>query len=174
MARGQAFEEDLLVADLDLDDVFRARLHDSRRRKEKLRSESAARRIALPALPDRARPALPAREELQVDRPEEIYRALVLGLGDYVRKSGFRHVVIGLSGGIDSALVAGIAVDALGAANVTGVTMPSPFSSAAPAATRPGWPKNLGIEFLRLPITSVFKALSRGRSPRRSRASRRT
>src|SRR5512132_1302606 len=65
IARGRAFEEDLVVADLDLDNVFRARLHDSRRRKEKQRSESVARRIQLPPLPERARPALPEREELE-------------------------------------------------------------------------------------------------------------
>ncbi len=161
VARGRAFEEDLVVADLDLDNVFRARLHDSRRRKEKQRSESAARRILLPALPARTRPALPAREEPEVERLEEIYRALVVGLGDYVRKSGFRHVVVGLSGGIDSALVACIAVDALGAANVTGVTMPSPYSSAGTRGDAARMAKNLGIEFLRLPITSVFKSYAR-------------
>jgi NAD+ synthase (glutamine-hydrolysing) len=104
---------------------------------------------------------LPAREEPQVDRREEIYRALVVGLGDYVRKSGFRHVVVGLSGGIDSALVACIAVDALGAANVTGVTMPSPYSSAGTRRDAARMAKNLGIEFLRLPISSVFKAYAR-------------
>jgi len=161
IARGRAFEEDLVVADLDLDNVFRARLHDSRRRKEKQRSESVARRIQLPPLPERARPALPEREELEVDRPEEIYRALVMGLGDYVRKNGFRHVVVGLSGGIDSALVACIAVEALGAANVTGVTMPSPYSSAGTRSDAARMAKNLGIEFLRLPITSVFKSYAR-------------
>jgi NAD+ synthase (glutamine-hydrolysing) len=161
IARGRAFEEDLVVADLELDDVFRARLHDSRRRKEKLRSEGAVRRISLPPLPARARPPLPPRETAEVDRPEEIFRALVVGLGDYVRKNGFRHVVVGLSGGIDSALVACIAVDALGAANVTGVTMPSPYSSAGTRRDAARVAKNLGIEFLRLPITGVFSAYRR-------------
>jgi NAD+ synthase (glutamine-hydrolysing) len=161
IARGRAFEEDLVVADLELDNVFRARLHDSRRRKEKLRGEGAVRRISLPPLPARARPPLPRRETTEVDRLEEIYRALVIGLGDYVRKNGFRHVVIGLSGGIDSALVACIAVDALGAANVTGVTMPSPYSSAGTRRDAARVAKNLGIEFLRLPITRVFSAYRR-------------
>ena len=161
VARGRAFEEDLVVADLELDDVFRARLHDSRRRKEKLREEGAARRIALPALPSRERPPLPPRETPEVDRLDEIYRALVVGLGDYVRKNGFRHVVLGLSGGIDSALVACIAVEALGAANVTGVTMPSPYSSAGTRRDAARIARNLGIEFLRLPITGVFRAYRR-------------
>ena len=161
VAMGRAFEEDLVVADLELDDVFRARLHDSRRRKEKLRSEGAVRRISLPALPPRERPALPPREPVAVDRLEEIYRALVVGLGDYVRKNRFRHVVLGLSGGIDSALVACIAVDAVGAANVTGVTMPSPYSSAGTRRDAARVARNLGIEFLRLPITGVFGAYRR-------------
>jgi NAD+ synthase (glutamine-hydrolysing) len=161
VARGRAFEEDLVVADLELDDVFRARLHDSRRRKEKLRSAGAVRRISLPPLPARAQPPLPPRETPEVDRLEEIYRALVVGLGDYVRKNGFRHAVVGLSGGIDSALVACIAVDALGAANVTGVTMPSPYSSASTRRDAARVAKNLGIEFLRLPITGVFSAYRR-------------
>jgi NAD+ synthase (glutamine-hydrolysing) len=161
VARGRAFEEDLVVADLELDDVFRARLHDSRRRKEKLRSEGTVRRISLPPLPVRERPPLPPRETPEVDRLEEIYRALVVGLGDYVRKNGFRHVAVGLSGGIDSALVACIAVDALGAANVTGVTMPSPYSSAGTRRDAARVAKNLGIEFLRLPITGVFSAYRR-------------
>jgi NAD+ synthase (glutamine-hydrolysing) len=161
VARGRAFEEDLVVADLELDDVFRARLHDSRRRKEKLRSAGAVRRISLPPLPARAQPPLPPRETPEVDRLEEIYRALVVGLGDYVRKNGFRHAVVGLSGGIDSALVACIAVDALGAANVTVVTMPSPYSSASTRRDAARVAKNLGIEFLRLPITGVFSAYRR-------------
>ena len=162
IARGAAFEEDLVVADLDLDEVFRVRLHDSRRRKEKLRSTESARRIPLPALPPRFRAPLPQRREAPVERLEEVYRALVVGTRDYVRKNDFSHVVIGLSGGIDSALVGAIAVDALGAANVTGVTMPSPYSSAGTRRDAARLAKNLGIDFLRLPITGVFKAYRRG------------
>jgi NAD+ synthase (glutamine-hydrolysing) len=162
VAMGRAFEEDLVVADLELDDVFRARLHDSRRRKEKLRSDESVRRISLPPLVRPApAPPLPPRAVAEVDRLEEIYRALVVGLGDYVRKNRFRHVVVGLSGGIDSALVACIAVDALGAANVTGVTMPSPYSSAGTRRDAARVARNLGIEFLRLPITGVFGAYRR-------------
>ncbi|HEU5189726.1 MAG TPA: NAD+ synthase [Methylomirabilota bacterium] len=161
VARGRAFEEDLVVADLELDNVFRARLHDSRRRKEKLRSEGSARRIALPPLAPRPQPPLPPRETPEIGRLEETYQALVVGLRDYVRKNGFRHVAVGLSGGIDSALVACIAVEALGAANVTGVTMPSPYSSAGTRRDAARVAKHLGIEFLRLPITGVFAAYRR-------------
>ncbi|HET8577862.1 MAG TPA: nitrilase-related carbon-nitrogen hydrolase, partial [Methylomirabilota bacterium] len=148
VVRGRAFEEDLVVADLDLDEVFRARLHDSRRRKEKLRAGAAARRISLPPLPEHGRPKLPPHEVAVLERVEEVYRALVLGTRDYVMKNGFSHVVLGLSGGIDSSLVAAIACDALGAANVSGVTMPSPFSSAGTRRDAARLARNLGIEFL--------------------------
>ncbi|HEX9126087.1 MAG TPA: NAD+ synthase, partial [Methylomirabilota bacterium] len=158
VARGRAFEEDLVVADVDLDQVFRARLHDSRRRKEKLRSEPGAKRISLPALPPRDKPKLPVHEVEGLEAIEEVYRALVLGTRDYVTKNGFKHVVIGLSGGIDSSIVAAIAVEALGAANVTGVTMPSPYSSAGTRGDAVRLAKNLGIDLLRVPITRVLKA----------------
>jgi NAD+ synthase (glutamine-hydrolysing) len=158
IARGRAFEEDLVVADIDLDQVFRARLHDSRRRKEKLRSSPGAKRVSLPALPRTEKPKLPVHEVEALEPIEEVYRALMLGTRDYVTKNGFKHVVIGLSGGIDSSIVAAIAVDALGAANVTGVTMPSPYSSAGTRADAARLAKNLGIDLLRVPITRVVKA----------------
>src|SRR5262245_47759300 len=159
VARGQAFEEDLVVVDLDLDEVFRARLHDSRRRKEKLRHSAPVARISLPPVAAGERPPLSAPSFAgPLDPVDETYRALVLGARDYVRKSGFGHVVIGLSGGIDSALVAAIACEALGPANVTGVTMPSPFSSAGTRRDAARLARSLGIEFLRLPITGVFGA----------------
>ncbi len=160
IARGRAFEEDLVVADLDLDEIFRARLHDSRRRKEKLRAAGPT-RISLPSLPLREKPKPPAHEIPALEPVEEIYQALVLGTRDYVTKIGYKHVVIGLSGGIDSALVAAIAVDALGAANVTGVTMPSPFSSLGTRRDAARLAKNLGIDMLRVPITGVLKAYKR-------------
>src|ERR1700730_8102121 len=162
VARGKAFEEDFVVADLDLDEVFRARLHDSRRRKEKLRAtEAPPRRVTLPPLPAPERPRLSAHEVAVLEPVEEIYQALVLGTRDYVTKNGFRHVVLGLSGGIDSSLVAAIACDALGPANVTGVTMSSQFSSKGTRADAARLARNLGIEFLRLPITPVLGAYRR-------------
>src|SRR5438876_909372 len=94
----------------------------------------------------------------------EVFEALVLGARDYVTKNGFKHVVIGLSGGIDSALVAAVAVEALGHENVTGVTMPSPYSSAGTRADARRLAKNLAIEFMAVPITPVFGAFKRGLS----------
>jgi NAD+ synthase (glutamine-hydrolysing) len=161
LARGRAFEEDLVIADIDLDQVFRARLHDSRRRKEKLQADQSTRRISLPALPPREKPKLPVHEVEALEPLEEVFRALVLGTRDYVMKNRFKHVVIGLSGGIDSSIVAAVAVDALGAANVTGVTMPSPFSSSGTRGDAVRLAKSLGIDLLRVPITPVLKAYKR-------------
>ncbi|MGH9701860.1 MAG: NAD+ synthase [Candidatus Acidiferrales bacterium] len=90
------------------------------------------------------------------DELEAIYSALVCGTRDYVRKCGFKKVVIGLSGGIDSALVATIAADALGSENVLGVGMPSPFSSEGSLRDARGLAENLGIEFTVLPITDIY------------------
>ncbi len=161
LARGRQFEEDFVVADLDLDSVFRARLHDSRRRKEKLRAVDSVTRVALAGHAPVAAPALPPREVAPLERVEEVYRALVLGTRDYVRKNGFKHVVIGLSGGIDSSLVAAVAVEALGRENVTGVTMPSPYTSTGTRRDSARLAKNLGIEFLSIPIAPVFNAYRR-------------
>ncbi len=162
LARAPQFEEAVLVADVDLDGVFAARLHDSRRRKEKLRLDEPVHHVTLPALP--AAPAPPPRDPV-VAAPlapmAEVFQALVLGTRDYVRKSGFTRVVIGLSGGIDSSLVAAVAVEALGRENVTGVTMPSPYSSKGTRDDARRLAKNLGIDFLRIPITGVFKAYRR-------------
>jgi NAD+ synthase (glutamine-hydrolysing) len=157
LARGRQFVEELVTADIDLDAVFRARMQDSRRRKETLDAARAP-VISVPGL--RERPEAPPISVPLVEplpRVDEVFQALVLGTRDYVRKNGFKRVVIGLSGGIDSSLVAAIAVEALGRENVTGVTMPSPFSSRGTRDDAQRLAKNLGIEFMRVPITPVFK-----------------
>jgi len=91
-------------------------------------------------------------------RLESIYQALVLGIRDYTRKTGFRQVVLGLSGGIDSSLACCLAVDALGPENVLGVSMPSPYSSAGSIEDARQLAQNLGIRFLVIPITDIFNA----------------
>jgi NAD+ synthase (glutamine-hydrolysing) len=93
-----------------------------------------------------------------LDPLSEVYAALVLGLRDYVEKNGFGHVVLGVSGGIDSALVATIAVDALGAERVSATVMPSPYSSQATQADARQLAANLGIEALELPIGDPMEA----------------
>jgi NAD+ synthetase len=99
-------------------------------------------------------PALPAPEE---DDTAAAYRALVLGTRDYVRKCGFRKVLVGLSGGIDSALVAAIAKDALGAENVIGIGMPSPYSSAGSIDDSRRLAANLGIRYEVISISGLFE-----------------
>ena len=93
------------------------------------------------------------------------YEALLTGTADYVRKCGFKKVLIGLSGGIDSAVVACIAVDALGAQNVLGVSMPGPFSSEGSRKDAATLAKNLGIEFITLPISNVFEEYKKTLAP---------
>jgi NAD+ synthase/NAD+ synthase (glutamine-hydrolysing) len=104
---------------------------------------------------DAARPIAPAGD---LDVESEIWRALVLGTCDYVRKCGFTSSVLGLSGGIDSALTAAIATEALGAAHVLGVLMPSPYSSRGSISDAEQLAKNLGIETMTLPIESLMRA----------------
>jgi NAD+ synthase (glutamine-hydrolysing) len=90
--------------------------------------------------------------------PELLFAALSLGVRDYFRKCNFHSAVIGLSGGVDSAVTAVIAVDALGAENVTGVSMPSPYSSQGSIEDARSIAHNLGIKFLEIPITDAFRA----------------
>ena len=93
------------------------------------------------------------------------YRALVTGARDYVHKCGFARVLVGLSGGIDSAVVASIAVDALGVENVLGVSMPGPFSSPGSKSDAATLAKNLGIRFITLPISGVFETYNQALAP---------
>ena len=91
--------------------------------------------------------------------PEDLFAALSLGVSDYLRKCNFKSAVLGLSGGIDSAVVAVIAADALGVENVVGVSMPSPYSSPGSIDDARALAQNLGIKYLQIPITSTFATL---------------
>lgn len=166
--RGRQFEEDLILADLDMEAVFRMRLHDPRIRREKhSEEEKGLRKMELPDQihPVRKKPSIPKRDTKPLDRLAEIYAALVLGTGDYIRKNGFQRVLIGLSGGIDSALTAAVAVDALGKKGVVGVAMPSHYSSKESLEDAKLLAKNLGIEFFTIPITDIFHAYLKTLSP---------
>lgn len=159
LARGAQFEEDLLVADPDPSELTRARMFDPRRRKLRPVFESVPEitplaPLAVPAPADWIAPA--PREPL--GRLEEVRRALVLGTRDYVRKSGFSAVVIGLSGGVDSALTAALAVEALGAENVAGVAMPSRYSSGHSLEDAKALAGNLGIRLLTIGMEGIFAA----------------
>jgi len=133
IARGRAFEADVVICSLD---------------------ENAAQAAA------------PAEGADTTDRPEsEIWRALVLGTRDYVRKCGFTEAVIGLSGGIDSALTAAIAAEAIGPDHVTGVLMPSPYSSRGSIDDAAALAAGLGIRTLTLPIEPAMRAMEATLSP---------
>ncbi|OGO30090.1 MAG: NAD+ synthase [Chloroflexi bacterium RBG_16_56_11] len=163
LARGKRFKEDLIVADLDVENVFRTRLHDPRWRQGRLRREeqgwvTADKIVISETLPAKNRPRLESRPAEPSDLVAEVYEALVLGTRDYILKNGFKKVLIGLSGGIDSSLVATVAVDALGKSNVVGVAMPSRFSSGGSLTDAGLLAKNLGINLLNIPIEGVFQA----------------
>jgi NAD+ synthase (glutamine-hydrolysing) len=133
------FEEDLLVVEIDV--------------------PPAPADFPGPAVPGGARPPLPDPSRAPWPQgPEEVYRALVLGLGDYVRKNDFREVVVGLSGGIDSALTAVLALDALGPDAVRTVAMPSPYSSAESVDDAVELATRNGIRIDEIRIDDVFKA----------------
>jgi NAD+ synthase (glutamine-hydrolysing) len=162
IARGKQFEEDLIVVDLDAEAVFRTRLHDPRWRKETLLLEDQPEqsvKIMVSELPPAiARPALPPRQTKEHTFPGDVYDALVLGTHDYITKNGFKKVLIGLSGGIDSSLVATIAADALGQSNVVGVLMPSRYSSPGSISDAELLSRNLGIKYITIPIEKVYQA----------------
>jgi NAD+ synthase (glutamine-hydrolysing) len=162
IARGKQFEEDFIVADLDVESVFRSQLHDSRRRKEtpwvKEKLKEATKIEVSSEYTAITRPLLSPRRVNKLDELAEIYQALVLGTKDYVHKNGFEKVVIGLSGGVDSSLVAAIATDALGADNVIGVSMPSRYSSPHSKSDAEALARNLGMEFKIIPIEKAFSS----------------
>ena len=103
------------------------------------------------------KPPLPPRRVEGQGLPAEVYDALVLGTRDYVLKNGFKKVLVGLSGGLDSSLVATIAADALGKSNVVGVAMSSRYSSPGSLSDAQLLAKNLGIHLLTIPIEKVFQ-----------------
>jgi len=168
IARGLPFAEDLIVADIDIERVFSERLHDPRRRREKLRVEADGLlySIALPEVASSAsKPALASSAPKILSDTEEAYAALVIGTRDYVRKNGFDKVYLGLSGGIDSALTAVLAVDALGADAVNAVFMPTQYSSSESARDARELATNLGIHFQVIEIEKVFDEYLQMMSP---------
>ncbi len=161
LARGASFAEDVLVVDIFPESVFQSRLMDPRGRKARL---AAAPAVAVPVVPlaavgRRARPVLDQPAIAVTPEPlDEVWAALVLGTRDYVRKNGFPAVVMGLSGGIDSALTAALAVDALGPEAVVGVAMPSRYSSPSSLGDARELAANLGLRLMEIPIDDVFQA----------------
>ena len=172
VAEAKAFDEDLLVTDVYLEELRRRRLavplqrdrpvsaddvHDQPR---VIRSSGATVILQSPENPvdTSANPFVPCRSEFVYDPIDDVYRALVRGVCDYVTKNGFQQVVIGLSGGIDSSLTCVIATDALGGECVVGVSMPSRYSSDHSKSDAERLAENLGIRFMTIPVEPVFQA----------------
>jgi NAD+ synthase (glutamine-hydrolysing) len=149
IARGRSFEEDLLVCDIDLKATPG----------KGGRSKAGQGRVDLgePMAPAREGPS-PRRIEPELSLEAEVYSALVLATRDYLHKTGFRNALIALSGGVDSSLVAAVAVDAIGAENVTGVGMPSRYSSEGSIKDSRDLAENLGIRFLVVSIEPAHAA----------------
>lgn len=154
LARAPQFESDLMVVDVPVPPVYRKRLLDPRGRV----TDDPLPVVHVSPVPvaNDAGLASPVVEPLDADR--ELYDAIVLGTRDYCLKNGFSDVVIGLSGGIDSTIVAAIAVDALGAEHVHGVSMPSRYSSDHSKSDAARLAENLGIDFRTISIEPAFAA----------------
>jgi NAD+ synthase (glutamine-hydrolysing) len=160
VARASQFKEELLIATIDPEGPRGVRLRDPRHRPAVRRARPEVTMLGSLALPgdggERGAVGGPVAELLGPSH--EVYAALVLGLRDYVEKNGFGRVVLGLSGGIDSALVASIAVDTLGPERVSTVIMPSPYSSEETQADARLLAANLGVEAIELPIEGPMRA----------------
>ena len=168
LARAARFDEDLLVADLDIDHVLRNRLHNPlprKQRRNQLLPGVETPRVEVAAQGEQTADAAPQREEIEpaiaapLSELEEVYRALVVGTRDYVTKSGFERVLVGLSGGVDSSLVAAVAADALGGERVVGVAMPSRYNASESEEDARALAQNLGIDYHVISIEPVFKAM---------------
>ena len=156
IARGKAFDEDVFTTSLEVEKVRKKRLIDLRWRKASEKIERVPEKFKLSINKKSKYKVAKIRDKLSGER--EIYTALTLALKDYTEKNGFPKVVLGLSGGIDSSLVACIAVDALGKDRVVGVYMPSEFSSQESYEDANKLARNLGIEFHVISITDIFKS----------------
>lgn len=157
LARAKMFKEDLLAVDLDIGEVRQVRLHDPRLRRLALPESETIVVGEAPEAP--ARPPLVAPFAEPSSDVAQIFDALALGTRDYVRKTGFEDVIIALSGGIDSTITAVLAVEALGAERVRGVSMPSRYSSEGSVSDARALADNLGIQLHTLPIEDGMQAL---------------
>ena len=169
IAQAPSFEESLLVADLDVGSVFGERLHDTRLRQEAQHAVALDLAVSHVTISEKPRPRpmehLESPQAVPLDGAAEVYGALMLGTRDYLRKNGFEKVLLGLSGGVDSALTATVAADALGAANVVGVLMPSRFTSRDSLEDAGLLAEALGMRTLEIPIESVHKAFEETMAP---------
>lgn len=167
VARGHAFQEELLVADLNVDAVSRGRMTLGRKAALTGKAVSAADRLVVneTAIKKRDRIRVVPGLAEPLDEIEEVYRALVLAVKDYVQKNGFTRAVIGLSGGIDSAVTAAIAVEALGAKHVLGLFMPSLYTSHESEEDVAELVRCLDIDLKTIPITPTFEVYRESLAP---------
>jgi NAD+ synthase (glutamine-hydrolysing) len=156
VARADQFGENLLIVDLYPERSLVQRLHDPRPRKENPQRPSQI--VEIPGYGPADLAPVEARVEPSLSEEGEVLEGLVLGLGDYFRKNGFSRAVLGLSGGIDSSLAAAVAVEALGSQNVTGVLMPSRYTSKGSNTDAAALAKNLGVDTQTIPIGPAFDA----------------
>ena len=156
VARADQFKEDFLLVDLYPDQSLMQRLHDPRPRKENPEREPEV--IKIPGHDPAEKEPVESRIVPSLSEEGEVLEGLVLGLGDYFRKNGFSRAVLGLSGGIDSSLAAAVAVEALGPQNVTGVLMPSRYTSDLSNSDAAALAKNLGIDTQTISIGPAFDA----------------
>ncbi len=158
VARADQFREDLILADIFPEQSLIQRLHDPRPRKEN--PDTPPRVIEISASVGKDRPEQPVEHRVEplLCEEGEVFEALVLGLGDYFGKNGFSRAVLGLSGGIDSSLAAAVAVEALGPENVTGVLMPSRYTTELSNTDAAALAKNLGMDTQTVAIGPAFDA----------------
>jgi NAD+ synthase (glutamine-hydrolysing) len=156
LARAPQFAESLTLCTVDLQGAATARLRDTRLRPPVRQVLPEVRRAATLERPDDDVGTLGGDVTRVLEPEAEVYAALCLGVRDYVEKNGFRHVVLGLSGGIDSTLVALVAVDALGADRVTCVVMPSRYSSEGTQSDARDLAASLGVQCLDVPIAPAM------------------
>ena len=161
IATARNFAEDLLICDVNTERVYRSRLNTPTIRKTRYElsfEENQLERFPLKPAKAKRKVKMP---ETGAPRPEDPLRcafsALVLGTGDYIRKNGFKKIVLGLSGGIDSSLTAAVAAEAVGPSKVVGVSMPSMYSSEGSVTDAQKLASNLGIELLSIPIEDAFR-----------------
>ena len=159
VARGPAFQEWLLITDLEFPDA--AAKPSRTTSSAEAAAVGTAKNVTVSEVALNSRAPL-AEQPMSdgMDGPEEVYRALVMGTSDYLRKSGFTKALIGLSGGIDSALTATVAVDALGKDNVVGITMPSRYSSEGSISDSKKLAENLGLDLWEVPIEPAHQAFT--------------
>ena len=162
VTRGPAFQECLLITELEFTDA-----QSQRKQGPPGTTAAAVEAVGSPKTVMVSEAAAVERTSIQdtsilpaMEGPEEVYRALVMGTGDYLRKSGFSKALVGLSGGVDSALTATVAVDALGKENVVGITMPSRYSSEGSISDSQTLADNLGLDLWEVPIEPAHHAFT--------------